>query len=268
MNKRNTRLTISLTLSVFAAFCYQAQAQNSSNASAIAAKTIHVFVALCDNKYQGIVKVPAGIGNGQQPSTNLYWGAAYGVKTFFRKSKEWKLIATQKINDTIPERLLFKHVSEPVYLVADAYDGRYIKACTIDLIRASYGLDKKTMMAGSETIGIGGNADVLAYCGHAGLMDFELEQHYAKADNKTRSVIILACFSKSYFSPHLQASGIQPLVWSSGLMSPEAYTLHAALNAWIQSESTAVIREAAANAYATWQHCSLKAARNLLVSGW
>ena len=40
-------------------------------------KTIHVFVALCDNKYQGIVPVPESIGNGQNARTNLYWGAAY-----------------------------------------------------------------------------------------------------------------------------------------------------------------------------------------------
>src|SRR5688572_22804615 len=31
------------------------------------AQVIHIFVALCDNKYQGIVPVPAKIGNGQDP---------------------------------------------------------------------------------------------------------------------------------------------------------------------------------------------------------
>ena len=35
-------------------------------------KTIHVFVALCDNENQGIVKVPAVIGNGQDARNNLY----------------------------------------------------------------------------------------------------------------------------------------------------------------------------------------------------
>src|SRR5688572_31348119 len=48
-------------------------------------RTIHIFVALCDNKYQGIVPVPAGIGNGQDPKNNLYWGAGYGLKSFFSK---------------------------------------------------------------------------------------------------------------------------------------------------------------------------------------
>ncbi len=33
---------------------------------------IHVFVALCDNKYQGIAKVSKKLGDGSNPDTNLY----------------------------------------------------------------------------------------------------------------------------------------------------------------------------------------------------
>ena len=46
-------------------------------------RTVHVFVALADNEHQGIVPVPAKLGNGEDPEHNLYWGSAYGVKTFF-----------------------------------------------------------------------------------------------------------------------------------------------------------------------------------------
>ena len=42
---------------------------------------VHVVVALCDNEHQGIVPVPATLGNGQDPRNNLYWGALYGVRT-------------------------------------------------------------------------------------------------------------------------------------------------------------------------------------------
>ena len=70
----------------------------------------HVIVALCDNKNQGIVKVPAAIGNGQDARNNLYWGCAYGVKTYFRNQAEWTIIHNQeKINDIILERVIFKH---------------------------------------------------------------------------------------------------------------------------------------------------------------
>lgn len=91
-------------------------------------RTIHVFVALCDNANQGIVPVPKTLGNGQNPKTNLYWGALYGVKTHFKRSKDWTFIKTLKSsNPKILERVLFKHVSSNTYLLADAYDGRFIK---------------------------------------------------------------------------------------------------------------------------------------------
>jgi len=38
-------------------------------------KTVHVFVALCDNEFQGIVPVLLTLGNGKDPTRNLYWGA-------------------------------------------------------------------------------------------------------------------------------------------------------------------------------------------------
>mgnify|MGYP001606891461 CR=1 FL=1 len=60
-------------------------------------KTIHIFVALCDNKYQGIVPVPVKIGNGQDINNNLYWGCGFGIRTYFKNSKEWKLIKIEKI---------------------------------------------------------------------------------------------------------------------------------------------------------------------------
>lgn len=102
-------------------------------------RTVHVFVALCDNKYQGIVPVPAAIGNGQAPNSNLYWGCSAGIRTYFKNSKEWTLIKRYKLDNIRLERLLFKHKTRKVYLVADAYDGRYIKQCTIDFLKSCSG---------------------------------------------------------------------------------------------------------------------------------
>lgn len=42
--------------------------------SAQSPRIIHVFVALADNVNQGIVPVPAKLGNGEDPVHNLYWG--------------------------------------------------------------------------------------------------------------------------------------------------------------------------------------------------
>src|SRR3954470_7171942 len=60
-------------------------------------RTIHVLVALCDNKYQGIIPVPKSIGNGQDPASNLYWGCDLGLKTYFKKkTSDWTLVRTEK----------------------------------------------------------------------------------------------------------------------------------------------------------------------------
>lgn len=230
-------------------------------------KTIHIFVALCDNKNQGIVPVPASIGNGQDYNNNLYWGCGYGIRTYFKKSTDWKLIKTLPKNGNVLERLIFKHTSKQnQYLVADAYDGQYIKQCTKDFLCCSAGQQKSTLKVNNTTIGIGGNAQLLAYIGHNGLMDFSIGESYKNTDGKKRDVIILACYSKMYFKPHLKMANVNPLVWTSHLMCPEAYTVHDAITGYINNESNEQIRIRAAKAYAKYQKCSEKAARNLLIT--
>jgi len=230
-------------------------------------KTIHIFVALCDNKYQGIVPVPAKIGNGQDLNNNLYWGCGYGVRSFFKKSKEWIFLKSIKIDSVRLERLVFKHISKNYYLVADAYDGKYIKQCTKEFLNACSGKLKDSITINNTTIGIYGNSNMVAYTGHDGLMDFELKESFANADNKTRDCIILACYSRSYFTPHLKAAKVNAVVLTTGLMCPEAYTLHNALTGYVNNETNEQIRSKAAQTYSYYQKCSVKAARNLLVTG-
>ena len=229
------------------------------------AKTIHVLVALCDNKYQGIVPVPAKIGNGQDLNNNLYWGCGFGVRTFFKNSSQWKLLRQYKLNDTLMERLVFKNNKSNFYLVADAYNGKFIKDCTIAFFNYCAGNKKDTIQLKDRSIGIGGNASLIAYTGHDGLMDFSLTEKFENNDGKKRDAIILACISKRFFAQHLAEAKANPLLWSTGLMSPEAYTLHDALEAYINAGD---VRSAAAKAYSKYQKCSMRAAQNLLVSGW
>ena len=140
-------------------------------------KTIHVFVALCDNVNQGIVPVPAKIGNGQDPSRNLYWGAGYGVKNFFKvKTDDWELIESiETQNDTILERVLFKHKTRDAFILADAYDGEFIKTCTIDMLKSANGQSPLYIPYENQLIAFGGCSDLIAYTGHDGLMDFNID---------------------------------------------------------------------------------------------
>jgi hypothetical protein len=232
-------------------------------------KTIHVFAALCDNKYQGITKVSAALGNGQNPNTNLYWGARYGIRTYFKKSDNWILLTAQKKKGVLLERLIFRSAEKTNYiLIADAYDGKYIKQATLDFLNSSGGNQKDSLLINGRTIGLNGSASLLAYIGHDGLMDFQLSENFENTDGIKRDVIILACYSKRYFSPHLESANVNPLVWTTNLMAPEAYTLHDALAGFINGETNEEIRERAAAAYSKYQKCSVNAAKGLLVTNW
>ena len=232
-------------------------------------KTIHVYVALCDNINQGIVPVPKSLGNGQNPKSNLYWGALYGVKTHFKRSADWSLVKTlESPNSKILERVLFQHNTTDTYLLADAYDGAFIKQTTIDFLKAASGDLKEKVAYDDAMLDFGGSAGLVAYIGHDGLMEFDLDVTLKPCDEVARDAIMLACISKNYFGPYLEKTGAKPLVWTTGLMAPEAYTLKWAIDGWILDESDLQIRERAAAAYHKYQKCGMRGARNLLVTGY
>jgi len=236
-------------------------------------KLIHVVVALCDNQFQGIVPVPPRIGNGDDPANNLYWGAAFGVKTFFRKAQEWSLLAdVANPRPGVLERLVFKHREKEIYLVADAYRGREIRMATWNFLQFAAGagaepVDVKTGPAPLRLLA-GGGADLVAYVGHDGLMDFSLPEAPRPEDDRRRQAIILACASKSYFAGPLQPTGAEPLLWTTGLMAPEAYVLKAALDGWIAGEDGNAVRRRAAENYHKYQRCGMNAALRQFASGW
>ena len=234
-----------------------------------ATPVIHVFVALADNVNQGIVPVSATLGNGDNAATNLYWGAAFGIKTFFSRNKDWELISvTRNPSDTILERCIFKHRRTSLHMVADAYRGKEISQTTVDFLEAAAGKPGERLTAGTVELHTGGSADLVAYIGHNGLMDFNLNSHPQGRDERERRAIILACASKSYFSSALRESGATPLLWTTNLMAPEAYVLSAAIDGWIKKESDEQIRLRAADAYNKYQSCGLKGARALVATGW
>ena len=91
---------------------------------------------------------------------------------------------------------------------------------------------------------------------------------FSNTDGKQRDAIILACISKKYFAPHLAQAKANPLLWTTGLMAPEAYVLHDALTGYIAGATAEQIQIKGAMAYSRFQKCSLKASKNLLVTGY
>ncbi len=236
---------------------------------------VHVVVALCDNTNQGIVPVSEALGNGQDPRTNLYWGALYGVRTHFPRSAGWTRLDTKHPeNPRILDRVVMfaridrGDVSVPVYVVADAWDGAQIRQALASYLQMASGGIAETVAVNRDSDALelraGGAAHLLAYVGHNGLMDFSLKAPaQPAADAPARSAIVLACASKSYFLEPVRSAGAHPLLMTTGLMAPEAYTLDSAIRSWIGERTTTATVEAAAGAYDRYQKCGIGAARRL-----
>lgn len=232
---------------------------------------IQVSVALADNENQGIIPVPSSIGNGQDARTNLYWGARYGVKTFLIRDGEWEKVAVVKPDDKrILERLVLKKVLSrngrdvPVYLVADAWDGKFIRDTIMQFLKYNAGKDAIDFQLGETLIQAGGNAHLIAYVGHNGLMDYsDVLLPDPESGRPENDAIVLACISKDYFLSLLTKLGAHPLLLTTGLMAPEAYSLDAAIKAWIAGVDDNQVKKAAAKSYNKYQKTGLKAAEQL-----
>ena len=267
-------LLFSATCPIVAATGAQVQARVDADVANGKPIVVHVVVALCDNENQGIVPVPAKLGDGQEPRSNLYWGALYGVKTHF-SSHGWRSLASDKpADERILRRIVFFQTltrgdqNVPVYVVADAWDGAKIRGALARFLAMTTGDASETVRTGGDDPSIeihaGGSAHLLAFVGHNGLMDFDLPRPADPPDEQSpRSSVVLACASKEYFLDRLESAKAHPLLLTTGLMAPEAYTLDAVVRRWVVDGSTDVVREAAAEAYDRYQKCGIRAARNL-----
>jgi fermentation-respiration switch protein FrsA (DUF1100 family) len=235
-------------------------------------KVVHVFVPLCDNKNQGIVKVVAPLGNGQNPNTNLYWGARYGVRTFFSRSDRWEKLkgVARPANAAILERVAFRgrFGGKQVYLLADAYDGARMREALDEFLSAAAGRSPEQVRLGGRKLSVAGSADMVAFCGHNGLMDLRLDSFPKRGGGSgPECAVVLACKSRDYFLTALKSAGCRPLVTTTGFMAPEAYTLDAAVRSWAAGETPEAVRRKAAAAYAKYQRCPRRAAEKLFAGG-
>jgi hypothetical protein len=213
-------------------------------AAQAAPKQVRVFVALCDNKTQGIVPVGEKIGNGDDPDTNLYWGCSDGFGSLFLRSQKWKVVKSDKdVSTTILRRLTLRHAEGDIDLIAEAYRGSQIQQCLKDF----------------EAAASSNKFDLVAFIGHNGLMDFNMELP-GKLEGNDTDIVVLCCLSEKYFGDRLRGMGCRPILMTQQLMYPGSFLLHSAIEKWRSGGSPAELRGAAAEAYAKNQKIPVKAA--------
>ena len=227
----------------------------------------HVVVVLADNKHQGIVPVPEKLGNGQDPRNNLYWGALYGLRTHLIRKAQWVLVAkTKNPAKYILERLLLQKQmgDRTIQVIAEAWDGAHMSEALDHYFACVSGTKKVTVTEdGSEPVAAGGDAHLVVFVGHNGLMDRDHDLPTHANSQPARATAALACRSRGYFSNHLSAAKANPVLMTNGLMAPEGYVVAALLEGFFRSHSKQKIAKEVATAYHAYQNCGMQAAMNL-----
>jgi len=213
--------------------------------------TVRIIVSLADNTNQGIVPIKASLGNGQDPGNNLYWGALYGVKSYFKRQEEYEVKQSRSnayLLEGILEKIEIFDTKSYTHIFAEAWDGARQKEAT------EYFMNLLAKPKDSLTI----------FVGHNPLMDTTVpmpdlsrqQLKYNKA--KGRKFAVIACQSRSYFEERIEAAGHVPYVLTAGNMAPKAYVVEAIVRAWLENQPAQIARKYAAEAYAKYQKIPLK----------
>ncbi len=216
-------------------------------------KTARIIVSLADNENQNIVPIKPSLGNGQNPSQNLYWGALYGIKTHFRRTENWSVNPKGFIRGTVLDAVTLSHKDfSDIQISVEAWDGEKQK----DAVKA-YFSELRNNVSGANFVG---------FIGHNALMDTSVPNFpvlpLVRDMNlgRKRKGVVIACKSASYFNPYHRNLGVESYVVTNGSMAPEAYVIEGVLEAWLNNLGAMDASKKAAEKYAEYQKISLRSA--------
>lgn len=167
----------------------------------------------------------------------------------------------------------------PVFLVADAWNGKHIALATQTFFDHASGKISENVPINHAkkriTLRAGGKAHLVSYIGHDLLMDLNFMASNGLTDvididdikpiisNPHKTSVVLACQSKKYFKSKLQELGTNPLILTNTNMAPEAYSINAILFSFFSKNTPKEIHEATAKAYNKYQKSGIKGARRV-----
>jgi hypothetical protein len=233
---------------------------------------VQVHVPLCDNNI--ITCGGHGLGDGDNPRTNLYWKTSGGFLGWFgRRDSGWKQVMDRPADgDVLDVRVWKKTVkpggalarrgvrrSFPVYVVAYAWRGSAIRDAMDAYTRDLWGGEARALELDDGTeLAAGGQAHIVAYVGHNGWMDvstyeFENVAGNAKPSRHKKGTVAVACITESYLADDVSAPSRVPLLMTRTLLFAGAHSFEGAVTAFASGRSLAEIRRSAIRAYARGQ---------------
>jgi hypothetical protein len=238
-----------------------------------------IYVALCDNDSQGIVKVKnRRICNGDRPEQNLYWATAGGLAATLKKAqwKERSLAFFQQGDLAVKAvwqktfapggALRARGVRKPVdvFVVGLGYRGSRIAVAMTDYLRAVNRDDGKVETVDGVALHAGGASQVVGYIGHDYFYDVD-DPKALLAENQGDSTLekgtfALACTGNQLIRPAIQRKNAHIFILNRTLGFPGAWTAEAILAGIADGKSLKEIHRSAAAAFASGKGIALGAA--------
>jgi hypothetical protein len=222
---------------------------------------VEVHVPLCSNE---IIRCGnAKLGDGDNPSTNLYWATTPGFgKWFARKDSGWtRTVHKTDAKDTGDPDVLELHAYKRTITTSAAWRKQgapksYEVQVVIHGWRGS-AIDKALAAYAADVSGQGTDARIVAFVGHNRLMDLE-KFDWPKAGDDIKGTIAIACHTKSYMKEDVPTATRVPLLMTNDFLFSNAAPLEAAVLAFARGGDYAQIRKDAATAYAAIQKREVK----------
>ncbi len=237
---------------------------------------VQVHVPLCDNDV-----IPCGnkrLGDGDNPSTNLYWATTAGFgKWFARKRSGWTrvldgdgaTVADADVLDllvyrrTVAASQAWRDAGAParfeVYVVAQAWRGEAIDRALDRWARDLYGASAQALtLDDGTTIAAGGAAHIVAYVGHNRLMDLDGYAWPADSSDTRKGAVAIACHTDAYMHDDVPAEDRVPLLFTRDFLFASAPPLEGVVLAFAEGGGYRGMRKAAAVKYAAPEQKSVK----------
>ncbi|MFH1435059.1 MAG: hypothetical protein ABIJ56_05015 [Pseudomonadota bacterium] len=246
-------------------------------------------VALCDNDFQGIVKVKnPKICNGEKPGSNLYWGSGGGLKGYLAK-EGWKNVLYEETpNENLAVKAIWKRTFKPgknleekgvsakfdVFIVGLGYRGVKIRRATIDFLKAVHGDGETTQKLGDDlTLSYGGASHLVGYIGHNYFLDItaadakKIVKQAAGESKLHKGVFALSCLGDALIKPAITSPNAHILMLNKQLTYPGAWTVGGILKAIAAGKNASGIHHTASKAFAEGKKKNLGAILNAFSYG-
>lgn len=202
---------------------------------------VTVHVALCDNR--ALWCGGGGLGRGDRPERNLYWGGAAGLRAYFDRARGWRRIFLDGGDgEKVLERVVYRHVVRApspawrrlgvsrgfeVLLVGLAYAGPKIGEATDAFVDEVLGerAGESLPLGAARVLPIGARGHVVGYAGHNHLMDVSRPSFPAATRRSPIGFFALSCMNAPYLARALSLPPSRALLLTRSFMYPGAFTI-------------------------------------------